>query len=130
MNDLNELEKLYGANSFYIGTLNPFETATKANQLETKILLDAMAILTGTKSLGGNTSNVDIDMLRSIVPKAASTAFGNLKGNEKARLAELREMIRKHVMNAANANGVDLRETKRVGMSEGQPPPGLIPPSR
>lgn len=128
MDDLNELDRLYGVNNLYIGTLNPSETATKAQQLETKILLDAMAILTGTKSLGGNTSNVDIDMIRTMVPKAASTAFGNMKGNEKARLAELREIIKKHVMNAARANGIDLRETKQTAASQGQPVTGIIPP--
>ncbi len=127
MKGLDELERLYGDSGLYIGTLSPTETATKAQQLETKILLDAMSILTGTQTLGGGTSNVDIDMIRQIAPKAASTAFGNTKGNEKVRLAQLREIITNHVMNAAKANGIALRETKRAGVLQGQKPPGVRP---
>lgn len=115
MDSLDELEKAYDDNSLYIGHFNPSETSAYAEQLETKVLLDAMAVLTGSKSLGGNTSNVDIDMLRKMMPKAASTYFFNTKGNEKRRLVELRKIVMNHVMSAAEANGVALKEMNKRG---------------
>lgn len=126
MDNLDDLEKQYEANSFYIGRFNPSETATKASQLETTILLDAMAILTGTRTLGGNTSQVDVDMIRTLVPKAASTFFADTKGNEKVRLAELRKIVLNHVMSAGKANGVDLVRVNGGpgGPEDRGPPPG------
>lgn len=115
MDSLDELEKAYDDNSLYIGQFNPTENSAYAEQLETKVLLDAMSVLTGSKSLGGNTSNVDIDMLRKMMPKAASTYFFNTKGNEKRKLAELRKIVMNHVMSAAEANGIGLRAMKRQG---------------
>jgi hypothetical protein len=118
MDSLDELEQAYEDNSLYIGKFNPSETATMAEQLETKILLDAMAVLTGSKSLGGNTSNVDIDMLRTMMPKAASTYFTNMKGNEKKRLAELRRFVLNHVMSAAEVNGIKLSQIQKGGVQQ------------
>ena len=128
MDNLDALSKEYELNNLYIGRLNPSETATRAEQLETSILLDSMAILTGTKTLGGNTSQVDVDMIKTLVPKAASSYFTNTKGNEKVRLEQLREIVLNHVMSAAKANGIDLRRVKGGPASATErksPPPGV-----
>lgn len=125
MESLDELEQVYDRNVLYIGRLSPTDLSTKAQQLETKILMDAMAVLTGTRSLGGNTSNVDIEMLQTMVPKAASTFFTNTKGNEKLRLAELRRHVINNLMSAARFNGVDLKELNVRSPRGNRPPPGV-----
>ena len=126
MESLDELEQVYDRNVLYIGRLSPTDLSTKAQQLETKVLMDAMAVLTGTRSLGGNTSNVDIEMLQTMVPKAASTFFTNTKGNEKLRLAELRKHVLNHLMSAARFNGVTLKEMNVRSPRGNQPPPGVL----
>lgn len=119
---LDRLEELYAENFAYIGRGNPFPTASQAEQVETQILLGATAILTGTKSLGGGTSNTDIDMISRIVPRAASTWFANTKGNELERLKYLRTMLNTHLNNAALSNGLALKNiTQKTGPS-GKPP--------
>lgn len=123
MDNLRDLEGLYEHNDFYIGRLNPSETATKANQLESRILLDSMAILTGSRTLGGNVSNNDITILQDMVPKAASTYFTNMKGNERARLKELKKFVFERLSSAAQANGISFMKlnTGKDG-SRGAPP--------
>ena len=123
MDNLNMLEDLYEKNNLYIGQLNPSETATKASQLESRILLDSMAILTGSRTLGGNVSNNDVNILQAMVPKAASTYFTNMKGNERARLRELKEFVISRLNSAAEANGIKMMKLN-VGKdgSRGAPP--------
>ena len=123
MDNLDALELLYEDNNFYIGQLNPSETATRANQLESRILLDSMAILTGSRTLGGNVSNNDVNILQAMVPKAASTYFTNMKGNERARLKELKEFVISRLNSAAEANGIKMMKLN-VGKdgSRGAPP--------
>lgn len=119
---LDELEKLYGENLAYIGKANPFATSTKAEQVETQVLIGATSILTGTKSLGGGTSNTDIDMIQRMVPKAASTWFTNTKGNELERLKHLRTILQSHLNKAALSNGIMLKNISQKTGPDGKPP--------
>lgn len=114
---LDKLEKSYEANWGYIGKLNPSGTSTNAERLETSILMDSMAIITGTQTIGGNTSNVDLDIIKTLVPKAASSYFQHMKGNEKLRLEQLREHIFTRLMAAAEANGISFRPVRRVSQT-------------
>lgn len=125
---LDDLEKVYHENFAYIGKLNPSALATRAEQLETQVLLGATSLLTGTKSLGGGTSNTDIEMLQRIVPKAASTYVSNMKGNELERLKYLREMLKDHLMRASESNGLTLRSLKSKNKGKQVIPPGAIMP--
>jgi hypothetical protein len=119
---LDKLEQLYKENFAYIGKANPSATSATAEQVETEILLGASSILTGTKSLGGGTSNTDIEMVQKLVPKAASTWFTNTKGNELERLKYLRTMLNSHISKAALSNGIMLKNISKKTGPDGRPP--------
>lgn len=120
---LDDLEQSYASNDLYIGSLNFSGTSTNAKRLETQILMDTAAILTGAQTLGGGASGVDIDMVKALVPQAASNLLGGMKGNEKYKLAQLRTFVLERIMGAAEANGVKLVEVAN-------PQPGSSGPRR
>ena len=130
MDNLRDLEGLYEQNNLYIGRLNPSELSSKANQLESRILLDSMAILTGSRTLGGNVSNNDITILQDMVPKAASTYFTNMKGNERARLKELKKFVFDRLSSAAQANGISFMKLNTGKDGSRGAPPGVTNPSQ
>jgi hypothetical protein len=118
--NLTKLEQIYKKNALLTG-FGYSEASSEARALEASIAMNFMKVMSGTRGIGGNTSDRDLAMALSMTPQRASSWFTRFKGNETALIKQVRTMAKDKLRSAANANGVDfLMEDEEGGDSPQQ----------
>lgn len=107
MRSLGQLEQLYHSNGF-MGGYMPTSDSASAKALESKILMDYGAVMTGMKGVGGSVSEKDMALIDAMTPQRASSWFGRLGGNEKTLLKQVKLQVLDKLKDTARVNGLEL----------------------
>ncbi len=119
LGNLSKLEKIYQDNAVLTG-FGYSSASNDARALEANITRDFMKVMSGTRGIGGNTSDRDMAMAMSMTPQRASSWVTRFRGNEAALIKQVREMTIKKLKSAANANGVDFLTEDSNGRDDTQ----------
>lgn len=107
LRSLGQLEQHYNENGF-MGGYMPTAASAQAKALESKILMDYGAVMTGMKGIGGSVSEKDMDLISAMTPQRASTWWTRLGGNEKTLLKQVKLQVLDKLKDTARVNGLEL----------------------
>lgn len=123
LDTLSRIEEKYQAHG-WLANWMPTEDAATTKALETMFTMQFTKAMFDLKAGGAQTTEGELELIKSIVPQRASTSFGRWGGNEMRIAQQAREMLLKKMHTVANDNGVALIpinagvQKKRVASSQ------------